>query len=410
MATPATLPLWLKTLCTVESWWTKPRTALSIFSSYATYIGSLAYFLSRLTSTSTATFRGSYFLRDDIFKQQEYLWVAVIFASFQLAEMLDVGLLLRKTKRASPNIIRVVDLLTYINEGVYWGIMIAYAAKFQNDDDCIQDSGIFTCSNDKLSYFGRWDKLWIAALVKLVVDVFLFVLFRILQARNNAVSHGQTVGRLLFGVQNLLIALFLNEKIMKQNKQQLISDKMLYSPVLLFLVAYCFVWFAPAAVIFNIYCMVQEFRVARAVKHPAPSSAVRPPTENQEPPSTTSTLLVTDRRWYLWTRRVSHVLSSVTWVSALVSMLYIAGVAGHVFPQRTVSDCIVWLVALISSLSLYALCSFVVRLSVGSDTLLVDFSREPNVYPLVLHLAGHACKAPELESSPQRTGEPASSD
>ena len=99
-----TLPTTLVKLSSWETLFSKPRTVLSTGAFFGAVTGCLAVLLDKINNTNTVTFRGKVLARDDIFKQQEYLAVAVVFLVFQTVEAVDVCWTICRTKKQGSGV------------------------------------------------------------------------------------------------------------------------------------------------------------------------------------------------------------------------------------------------------------------------------------------------------------------
>lgn len=186
----------------------------------------------------------------DIIRNKEYAIAAIAFLLKHIVYTIDTYLLLKR-KVAQP-----VDFATNLNHIIFWIIMVLFAVSFTSLE--CNNNNIFKCgatiSNGGLAYkySSRWPLIWIAPLLKLVVDLGLFIYFHFIQKRRLSVAHGQAVSVLVLDLQYFLSCLHFNDNwaSIKVSQDYFYDAKVLF--LVIFIVGFVGLGFATVCIILGI--------------------------------------------------------------------------------------------------------------------------------------------------------------
>jgi hypothetical protein len=163
--------------------------------------------LVNIVDTKTVTIANTKYFVQDIVASKEYLIAAIAMLIKHIVYTVDTFLLLNR------KVARPLDFLTNVNHILFWVLIIVFGGLWTSAG-CVADKNIVPCqysNNGKIVYRdSRWPHIWIAALIKLIVDIVLFIVFQIVQKRRLSVAHGQTVSVIVLDIQYLLVCLWFN--------------------------------------------------------------------------------------------------------------------------------------------------------------------------------------------------------
>lgn len=171
----------------------------------------------------------------DLIRNREYAFAALIMLFKHIGYTVDTFLLLRQ------KVARPLDFATNLNHILFWIIMFLFGVNFTSLNGCSGENiFVVTCLANFTPYSqeSRWPALWLAGLIKLVVDIALFIVFHFVQKRRLSVSHGQAVSVILLDIQYFLVTLWMNNKWENPNSYIGLGRRYIYDAKILFIVIF----------------------------------------------------------------------------------------------------------------------------------------------------------------------------